>query len=44
METICEIEHVARKIYCGLIGFIGFHEFAIRTVTIRDEMAVFHAA
>ncbi|MDA9476902.1 para-aminobenzoate synthase [Bradyrhizobium sp. CCBAU 65884] len=47
MEIICEIEHVAREIYCGSIGFIGFDghmdtNIAIRTVTIHDDMAMFH--
>jgi len=49
MEIICEIEHFARENYCGSICFIGFdghmdRHFAIRTVTIREDMAVFHAA
>lgn len=48
MEIIAEIERVAREIYCGAIGFIGFNghmdtNIAIRTVTIDDKMAVFHA-
>ncbi|MCP3460735.1 aminodeoxychorismate synthase component I [Bradyrhizobium sp. CCGUVB23] len=48
MEIIAEIERVAREVYCGAIGFIAFSghmdtNIAIRTVTIDDGMAVFHA-
>ncbi|UQR64847.1 aminodeoxychorismate synthase component I [Bradyrhizobium sp. C-145] len=48
MQIITEIERVAREVYCGAIGFIGFNgqmdtNVAIRTVTIDDDMAVFHA-
>ncbi|UPK05760.1 aminodeoxychorismate synthase component I [Bradyrhizobium sp. 170] len=48
MEIIAEIERVARDVYCGAIGFIGFNghmdtNIAIRTVTIDDGLAVFHA-
>ncbi|WP_024511591.1 aminodeoxychorismate synthase component I [Bradyrhizobium sp. ARR65] len=48
MEIIAEIERVARELYCGAIGFIGFNghmdtNIAIRTVTIDDGVAVFHA-
>ncbi|WP_027527288.1 aminodeoxychorismate synthase component I [Bradyrhizobium sp. Ec3.3] len=48
MEIIAEIEQVAREVYCGAIGFIAFSghmdtNIAIRTVTIDDGMAVFHA-
>jgi para-aminobenzoate synthetase component I len=48
MEIIAEIERVARQVYCGAIGFIGFNghmdtNIAIRTVTIDDGLAVFHA-
>ncbi|MGY4408267.1 aminodeoxychorismate synthase component I [Bradyrhizobium sp. LB7.1] len=48
MEIITEIERVAREVYCGAIGFIGFNgqmdtNIAIRTVTIDDDQAVFHA-
>lgn len=48
MEIIAEIEHVAREVYCGAIGFIGFNghmdtNIAIRTATINDDLAVFHA-
>ncbi|MGY4353392.1 anthranilate/para-aminobenzoate synthase component I [Bradyrhizobium sp. GM7.3] len=39
MEIITEIERVAREVYCGSIGFIGFSGYmdtniAIRTVTM----------
>lgn len=48
MEIIAEIERAAREVYCGAIGFIGFNghldtNIAIRTVTIDDNVAVFHA-
>lgn len=48
MEIIAEIEHVARQVYCGAIGFIGFDghmdtSIAIRTATIHGDLAVFHA-
>jgi para-aminobenzoate synthetase component 1 len=48
MEIITEIERIAREVYCGAIGFIGFDgrmdtNVAIRTVTINDGFAVFHA-
>lgn len=48
MEIIAEIERMARELYCGAIGFIGFNghmdtNIAIRTVTIDDDLAVFHA-
>ncbi|MGY3494239.1 aminodeoxychorismate synthase component I [Bradyrhizobium sp. USDA 4502] len=48
MEIITEIERVAREVYCGAIGFVGFNgrmdtNVAIRTVTINDGLAVFHA-
>lgn len=48
MAIIAEIERVARGIYCGAIGFIGFNgqmdtNIAIRTVTIDDGHAVFLA-
>ena len=48
MEIIAEIERVTRGVYCGAIGFIGFNghmdtNIAIRTVTIDDGRAVFHA-
>src|SRR5262249_31240866 len=48
MEIIAEVECVARDIYCGAIGFIGFTgqmdtNIAIRTATILGDQAVFHA-
>lgn len=48
MEIIAEIERVAREVYCGAIGYIGFDghmdtNIAIRTATIHDNLAVFHA-
>ncbi|WP_028348710.1 aminodeoxychorismate synthase component I [Bradyrhizobium murdochi] len=48
MEIIAEIERLAREVYCGAIGFIGFNghmdtNIAIRTVTIDDDLALFHA-
>ncbi|UVO33117.1 aminodeoxychorismate synthase component I [Bradyrhizobium arachidis] len=48
MEIITEIERVTREVYCGAIGFIAFSghmdtNIAIRTVTIDDGLAVFHA-
>ena len=48
MEIIADIERVAREVYCGAIGFISFNgqmdtNIAIRTVTIDDGLAVFHA-
>lgn len=48
MEIITEVERVARNVYCGAIGFIGFDghmdtNVAIRTVTMNDNLAVFHA-
>ena len=48
MEIIADIEGIARGVYCGAIGFIGFDGWmgtnvAIRTVTIDDHLATFHA-
>ncbi|MCA6112958.1 aminodeoxychorismate synthase component I [Bradyrhizobium cenepequi] len=48
MEIIAEIERVAREVYCGAIGFIGFNGYmdtniAIRTVTFDNDLAMFHA-
>ncbi|MCA6103600.1 aminodeoxychorismate synthase component I [Bradyrhizobium australafricanum] len=48
MEIIADIEKMAREVYCGAIGFIGFNghmdtNIAIRTVVIEDDLAVFHA-
>lgn len=39
---------MAREVYCGTIGYIGFNghmdtNIAIRTVTIDNGLAVFHA-
>lgn len=47
MEIIADIERLAREVYCGAIGFIGFNgqmdtNIAIRTVTIVDDVAAFH--
>lgn len=48
MEIIADVERVAREVYCGAIGFIGFNghmdtNIAIRTVMIDDGLAAFHA-
>lgn len=48
MEIITEIEHEARGIYCGSIGFIGFNgnfdsNIGIRTVLFQGGKAVFQA-
>lgn len=48
MEVIADIERVAREVYCGAIGFVGFNgqmdtNIAIRTVAIDGDAAVFHA-
>lgn len=48
MEIIADIERIGREVYCGAIGFISFSghmdtNIAIRTVTIDDSLAVFHA-
>lgn len=48
MEVIANIERVAREVYCGAIGYIGFNghmdtNIAIRTVTFDDDWAVFCA-
>ncbi|WP_433995584.1 anthranilate synthase component I family protein [Bradyrhizobium genosp. SA-3] len=48
IELIAEIERVAREVYCGAIGFIGFNghmdtNIAIRTATASGDVAVFHA-
>jgi para-aminobenzoate synthetase component 1 len=48
MEIITEIERHARGVYCGSIGWLGFDgamdtNIAIRTVTFRDNEAVFNA-
>ncbi|MDJ1157970.1 aminodeoxychorismate synthase component I [Chelatococcus sp. SYSU_G07232] len=48
MEIIAEIERLPREVYCGAIGYIGFDgsmdtNIAIRTVTMKDGQATFHA-
>jgi len=48
MEIITELEPVARGVYCGAIGWLGASgamdsSIAIRTVTLRDGTAWFHA-
>ncbi|QOZ36562.1 aminodeoxychorismate synthase component I [Bradyrhizobium sp. CCBAU 53421] len=48
MAIIADIEKVAREVYCGAIGFIGFNghmdtNIAIRTIVIDDDLAVFQA-
>lgn len=47
IEIIAEIERLAREVYCGAIGFIGCNTWtqnlAIRTVTIDDDLDVYHA-
>ncbi|QRM32984.1 aminodeoxychorismate synthase component I [Microvirga sp. VF16] len=48
MEIITQIEHCARQVYCGSIGYFGFDgtadtNIAIRTVMLKDRSAVFHA-
>ena len=48
MEIIEEIEPDRRGVYCGSIGYIGFNgnmstNIAIRTMTLEDNMIVFHS-
>ena len=48
MEIISELEPVARNVYSGSIGWIGLDgamdtSIAIRTVTIANQLASFHA-
>jgi len=48
MEILTELEPVARGVYCGTIGWLGLtgamdSSIAIRTVTLRDGCAYFHA-
>ncbi|MCH8813748.1 MAG: aminodeoxychorismate synthase component I [Chloroflexi bacterium] len=47
MEIIDELEPVARGVYTGAIGYIGFDgstdlNIAIRTMVVRDGLASFH--
>jgi para-aminobenzoate synthetase component 1 len=46
MEIIDELESCRRHVYCGSIGYLGFHEtmdlsIAIRTATIMDDTLFF---
>ncbi|MEZ4412861.1 MAG: aminodeoxychorismate synthase component I [Gemmatimonadales bacterium] len=48
MEILTELEPVARGVYCGTIGWLGLtgamdSSIAIRTVTLQDGCAYFHA-
>jgi para-aminobenzoate synthetase component 1 len=48
MEILAELEPVARGVYCGAIGWLGRTgamdtSIAIRTVTLQDGRACFHA-
>jgi len=48
MEILAELEPVARGVYCGAIGWLSVTgpmdtSIAIRTVTLRDGWASFHA-
>ena len=48
MEILTALEPVARGVYCGTIGWLGLTgamdcSIAIRTVTLRDGRAYFHA-
>jgi len=48
MEILAELEPVARGVYCGAIGWLSVTgamdtSIAIRTVTLRDGRACFHA-
>lgn len=48
MEIIETLEPVRRHVYCGSIGYLSFHggldlNVAIRTVTVTDRCAFFHA-
>lgn len=48
IEIIADLEKVAREVYCGAIGFVGFSgqidtNIAIRTVTIDGDLTMFHA-
>ncbi len=48
MQIIEEVEPVAREVYTGAIGYIGFHggidlNVAIRTAVVRNGVITFHA-
>jgi len=48
MEILAEVEPVARGVYCGTIGWLSVtgamdSSIAIRTVTLKDGRALFHA-
>jgi para-aminobenzoate synthetase component 1 len=48
MEILTELEPVARGVYCGAIGWLSITgamdtSIAIRTVTVKDGGAYFHA-
>lgn len=48
MEILAELEPVARGVYCGSIGWLGYSgamdtSIAIRTVTLHGGRALFHA-
>lgn len=48
MQIIEELEGLRRHVYCGAIGYLGFDggldlNIAIRTITLKDGLAYFHA-
>jgi len=48
MQIIEDLEGLRRHIYCGAIGYLGFDgrmdlNIAIRTLTVKDSVAYFHA-
>jgi para-aminobenzoate synthetase component 1 len=48
MQIIEELEGLRRHVYCGAIGYLGFDgrvdlNIAIRTITVKDGRAYFHA-
>ncbi|GIV17571.1 MAG: aminodeoxychorismate synthase, component I [Armatimonadota bacterium] len=48
MQIIEEVEPVAREVYTGSLGYIGFHggidmNIAIRTAVVRDKKITFYA-
>jgi para-aminobenzoate synthetase component 1 len=48
MHIIEELEGLRRHVYCGAIGYLSFNgrmdlNIAIRTVTVKDGLAYFHA-